>query len=94
MKDLIEKARDIAPGCTAPIAKLLRDMADEMEAMQSRNNGWIRWDGGECPVNPDQKVMVKFKDGIQEESIARDFIFVWRHYYDDNNIIAYKIIED
>lgn len=61
---------------------------------QVEDDGWIEWKGGECPVNRDQKIRVKFKDGIQEESIARDFIFVWRHYYDDNNIIAYKIIED
>lgn len=91
MKDLIEKARDIAPGCTAPIAKLLRDMADEMEAMQSRNKGWIRWDGGECPVNPDQKVMV-IRDGGEDEGIACEFY--WGHYNKRYDIIAYKIIED
>lgn len=92
MKDLIEKARDIAPGCTAPIAKLLRDMADEMEAMQSRNNGWIRWDGGECPVNPDQKVRVMFRKGEDDEDIAWNFS--WFHDGDKADIVAYKIIED
>lgn len=34
------------------------------------DNDWIEWHGGECPVPPDSKVMIRFGHETREEAIA------------------------
>jgi len=60
-------------------------------------DGWIKWDGGECPVSRGVKVDVKTRDGrIKSGAGARlcctgaNDIF-WLHEGDGAEIIAYRI---
>ena len=35
--------------------------------MAENNNGWIEWNGGECPVGPFTPVMVKLRGGLESK---------------------------
>lgn len=56
---------------------------------------WIEWNGGECPAEPDTRVLLKFRDGVG------DLRFPWPAGYwargntgYGSDIIAYRIAED
>lgn len=51
------------------------------------NNQWIEHKGGECPVEPDVFVKVKFREMLSDEGKAN--IFNWEHLDDEEDIIAY-----
>ena len=57
-------------------------------------DGWIEWNGGECPVSGDPNVSVKFASGEVSTKTRRASIWDWRHHdgADWKNIIAYKVI--
>jgi hypothetical protein len=38
-------------------------------------NPWIEWSGGECPVDRNELVEVKYRDGEIETIVARNAIF-------------------
>lgn len=68
-------------------------------ALAAKNDGWIDWGGGECPLKNGTKVDVKDRDGYEHlgEIIGYnnnvDSIF-WRHGgvgCPDNEIIAYRL---
>lgn len=68
-------------------------------ALAAKNEGWIEWAGGECPLENGTKVDVKDRDGYKHlgEIICYtnnvDNIF-WQHgvcSYPDNEIIAYRL---
>lgn len=68
---------------------------DEVEIIpvKSKNqNGWVEWNGGECPVDGNFIVDVKFKDGDTDRDFA--WVFWWGHQRlsENCNIIAYRII--
>lgn len=59
------------------------------------DNGWIKWQGGECPVAPDTEVDVKFKDdrlGTICGKLAGGFR--WSNEGLIADIVAYRVIED
>lgn len=62
---------------------------------------WIEWRGGECPVEPDAIVEVRFRrpDILSLDDITpRDAgLFDWRHIYSgglvgSSDIIAYRVV--
>lgn len=54
---------------------------------------WIKWNGGECPVEGDVLVEAKFRDGEESyERKARDWY--WDHDGGDIDIIAYRLHEE
>ena len=55
-------------------------------------DGWIKWTGGECPVEPDRCVEVELSDGHQEVELAREFEWDWQA--DGNDIVAYRILSE
>lgn len=57
------------------------------------DDGWISWDGGECPVNFNVGVDVKFKDGeVVPDNMARHWD--WCHgNLGGADIIAYRIVK-
>lgn len=57
-------------------------------------DGWIKWEGGECPVRPDTRVHVQLRNGrrLSEPAFARRLI--WRHVGDGTDIIAYRVVRD
>ena len=59
-------------------------------------DGWIKWHGGECPVNQMTLVRVKYANGGQSgfaPGFARDWDWDWGRKIGGTDIVAYKIIE-
>lgn len=67
-----------------------------MTASKQDADGWIEWHGGECPVDADSFVDVRFPDG-SVESGATGRQWVWKHDKEEDggdppeNIIAYRL---
>lgn len=59
-------------------------------ALDAKNDGWIEWGGGECPVPRDTMVDVIFgRGGIMSTNIADRWR--WNHSGTDSDIIAYRL---
>ena len=57
------------------------------------NNGWIDWHGGECPVDSDAIVEVKYlKPSPLHFNNDRAGDFAWSHDGDSGDIIAYRLV--
>lgn len=54
----------------------------------SKENGWIEWPGGDCPVAPTTLVDVKFRDGSGADGEPANW-WNWDAYYAP--IIAYRL---
>ena len=52
---------------------------------------WIKWHGDACPVLPDTKVKVKFRDG-DSQSGHPAYAYYWRHDGDGADIVEYRIV--
>lgn len=70
-------------------------------ALADKNEGWIEWGGGECPVEKGTLVDVKWRDGKIDDSIPAKIIhdldspkrhaIRWRHLGNSHDIIAYRL---
>lgn len=69
-------------------------------ALSAKNDGWIEWGGGECPVPRGTLVDVRYRDGRQLNALSandgtlnpRDASFVfWRNDGSEKDIIAYRL---
>lgn len=57
-------------------------------------NGWIDWHGGECPVDSDAIVEVKYrKPNPYQFNNDRAGDFTWSHDGFDGDIIAYRLVQ-
>lgn len=56
---------------------------------------WIEHDGKGMPVDAETKVIVRFRNGIEEdETDAWDAcLWEWENYGDGSDIVAYRVIE-
>lgn len=57
-------------------------------------DGWIEWNGGECPVGKKSFVEVKYADGTPGYTIAGNLRWSWT--FDGANggdIIAYRVVK-
>lgn len=59
-------------------------------ALAAKNEGWIEWGGGECPVNPSEMVDVIFGRGGRMSTNIAD-CWRWNHSGTDSDIIAYRL---
>lgn len=67
----------------------------EYEAALAKNDGWIEWGGGECPVDGDAVVDVKFKSqGQNTDGEALASQYYWDHRNQPGDIIAYRLHRD
>jgi hypothetical protein len=62
---------------------------------ESKDEGWIPWSGGECPVPGGTRVEVKLRDEVSDEYMKGGAVcFEWR--YDDefpeSDIVAYRVL--
>ena len=56
------------------------------------HDGWIQWSGGECPVDSDEIVEVKFRNANQYQfNSDRAGDFYWAHTGSNADIIAYRL---
>lgn len=58
-----------------------------------KNDGWIEWGGGECPVKSDSIVDVRFRAG-EEEKANPAHHWHWKHDGSHSDIIAYRLHRD
>lgn len=57
--------------------------------------GFTRWDGGECPVDPEMGVAYVMRDGGASVHGEKAKYLVWAHpayEYDGADIIAYRVL--
>lgn len=59
---------------------------------QIENDAWIVWRGGSCPVGRMDFVEVRFSNKTQGSGMAH--WWVWNHTGEDDDIIAYRVIEN
>lgn len=66
-------------------------MTDNLE------DGWIKWEGGDCPLDPGQLYDRRYRDGkqqfrcrISERRAYNNIIF--RHFGREDDIIAYRLV--
>lgn len=64
-------------------------------ALAAKNDGWIEWGGGECPVPDDSLVEVKYRNGTVKPAEPARF-YIWTNGYGscsttDADIIAYRL---
>lgn len=55
------------------------------------SDGWIEWDGGECPVGVDVAVCVKFRNGVCNTTGTSASDLYWKHDKCISDIIAYRL---
>lgn len=58
-----------------------------------KNDGWIEWGGGECPVKSDSIVDVRFRSG-DEEKANPACRWYWKHDGSHSDLIAYRLHRD
>lgn len=49
---------------------------------------WIKWHGGECPVPPNTKVVLKLRNG-NVLGTRRATVYRWHHFNDGGDIVEY-----
>lgn len=52
---------------------------------------WITWDGGDCPVKPEQIVQVRLRCGAEREGLAG--LYAWGHDGRAFDIISYRVVD-
>lgn len=52
---------------------------------------WIKWYGGECPVPPNTRVVVKYRNGVLG-SVRRADDYYWYHDGGGGDIFEYRIV--
>ena len=57
------------------------------------NDGWTKWEGGECPVPKGATVELKFRDGGQSVEPANTVRWWSRGFAVSADIVAYRIVE-
>ena len=79
----------------AEVERLLAQL--QQSSPQPAADGWIAWEGGECPVDADTQVEVRFRYDKRHRKprFASD---VWWHHssFDDEghgDIIAYRVVQ-
>ena len=55
-------------------------------------DGWIEWNGGECPVAVGTRVMIKFRDGGSVRLPSPESL-MWTHEGNSADIIAYRVVQ-
>lgn len=59
----------------------------------SEGNEFIDWHGGECPVQPDAQVEVKFSGGGQTTTARTARVLDWTRRHISGDIVAYRVVE-
>lgn len=64
------------------------------QIVQTDGEGWISWKGESYtpPLNDGVAVELKFRDSNTEKSNNPE-CYIWQHYGEDDDVMAYRIIE-
>lgn len=78
----------------APWEKASEEQAKPAKTSEASGEaGWIPWNGGECPVEVDTRVHVRYRCGLEDGEDDFAYIFRWSHNGDEYDIIAYKVVD-
>lgn len=72
---------------------------EEQALPASDDDGWIPWNGGKCPVDPDCNVLVRLRSEAGPDPAvdpllkAGDWYWEWDGVYPEGDIIAYKVVD-
>lgn len=57
------------------------------------DDNWIKWEGGECPVDLNTRVETLLRDGTIDVDPAYEWD--WGRFTDDsgNDIVAYRVVQ-
>jgi len=76
-------------------AKLVEDrlpvVGVDFAKIESAADGWIEWEGGECPVPGGTRVEARFRNGVKGVNDA--FCWDWGQASFDYDIVAYRIVK-
>lgn len=78
--------------------ELLIELESEKQSLDAmdkpaESDGWIEWNGGECPVEPHAPVEVRLRyyGNDFDSCFASDVS--WKHYGTGGDIIAYRVVK-
>ncbi|WP_277268292.1 hypothetical protein [Pantoea septica] len=71
---------------------VITDSAGMITDSAGLGDGWIEWKGGKQPIADSREVAIKFRDGTVMTETLSD-CWVWSHGGDDDDIIAYRLVE-
>ena len=74
----------------ARIAELEAELASQTATPQPDSDGWIEWNGGECPVDRGTMIDAKFRNE-NRWSFCFAHGLCWRHNSVPGDIIAYRV---
>lgn len=92
-KILLPISYDSRSGCEGLHPVITREQYEA--ALAAKNDGWIEWGGGECPVDGDALVEVKYRNGTVKPAEPARF-YIWTNGYGScsttgADIIAYRL---
>ena len=56
------------------------------------SDGWVPWEGGECPIDKDSIVNVICRNGDRINGYLASYL-IWHEEESGNDVVAYKIVE-
>ncbi|WP_210669132.1 hypothetical protein [Pseudomonas protegens] len=57
----------------------------------SSKEGWVAWDGGDCPLNADDEICAILASGAKTDLVLARHLD-WKHWGSGNDIASYKVI--
>ena len=63
-----------------------------LAAPQPADDGWIPWEGGDCPVGSDAVITIKLRRGDVDDP-RNACLYDWRHINDPFDIVAYRVVK-
>jgi len=63
----------------------------DLNNTEEKDDGWIPWGGGECPVKDTMSIRVRFRNGCESGAGAAGCC-AWNHVQDGSDIVAYKVV--
>lgn len=71
--------------------KLAEQAGCRKEDTQLGEDGWVAWGGGDCPVDGDAEVQVRFRSGAYHRGAALGF--EWEHHNAWLDVTAYRVVD-
>ncbi len=70
-----------------------RELAKRIAAPETDGDGWIKWNGGDCPVSAAATVTYKLRSGVLGEHRAGDLSWTHIERMANADIVAYRIVK-
>lgn len=88
----IERAETVQRINARVKAEIERDFGHRRASPAADADGWIKWEGGECPVGSDARVDIRLRSGITR--VLPACAPSWENYGNGWDIIAYRLSKE